>query len=292
MTNYCNLTGSRYAYDYIELPAQVTADQVAAYCHETRRRFAPIAKSLTDSDNSRWLLRHYLALKFVISASTLIGSSEYSWQRNVLMSVPYLNYYALLNVCRAFLLTAPDGVPMGRESENLTHERILNTTANLMRRLDPDAERRWGDELRRARDHRNLFSYQFPASGLAILKDTGQTPHQVGNLARLIAELAMLNSECLQSALARHAPQIVSTPRLRELDWVTVYDIAGQTTKDSVDREWLSKHLARGHVTTLAAMVWDGLIEDFYGAWVPAYEEGDNPDPFNPDLYMYHLLRV
>ncbi|MDR7114458.1 hypothetical protein [Caulobacter sp. BE254] len=141
---YDQYTGSGFAYDYVQLPLVVTDEQVAAYCADSRKRFATIAKCFTDADNSRWMLRHYLALKYVINASIMVGASEYSAKHNLGMSVPYLNYYTLLNVCRAFLWTAADGLPVGNEAETLKHDRILNTTANLMRRLDVAAEARWG----------------------------------------------------------------------------------------------------------------------------------------------------
>lgn len=285
---YDEHTGSAYAYDYVQLPLAVTEEQVAAYCADVRKRFAAIAKGFTDIDNSRWVLRHYLALKYVINASIMVGAAEYSAERNLGMSVPYLNYYTLLNVCRSFLWTAADGLPVGDEADTLKHDRILNTTANLMRRLDPKAEQRWGEPLRRAREHRNLFSYRFPSSGLGFLGAAAQTPQEVGDLARLIAELSMLHSECLDGALDRHAAASFIPLHLKAYDWASIFAIGEAATKDHVDREWMFKTTG-GRATTLQAIAADGLIEDLYGAWTP---EDDTRGDYNPDDYMYHLLRV
>jgi hypothetical protein len=86
-------TGSAYCYAYRELPRQATQAQVTNYCAATRRLFAPIAKAFTAEDNSRWMLRHYLAIKFVTAASLLAGSADYAFDRNLLMGVPYFNYW-------------------------------------------------------------------------------------------------------------------------------------------------------------------------------------------------------
>lgn len=286
--NYDRHTGSRYAYDYVQLPREAPEKQVAVYCADARQRFAAAAKSFNDTENSHWMLRHYLALKYVINASVMIGASIYSAEKNVGMSVPYLNYYSLLNVCRAFLWTAADGLPTGAENQTLSHDRILNTTANLMRRLDTKAEARWGNQLRRAHHHRNLFSYRFPSSGLGFLGAAAQTPQEIGNLARLIAELAMLNTECLDSALERHSKAEFIPVNLPAQDWASIYDLDDKNTKDHLDREWLNKTFSR-RVSTLSAIAADGLIEDLYGAWAP---EDDTRGDYNPDDYMYYLLRV
>lgn len=100
-------TGSAYCYAYRELPRQATSEQISNYCASTRRLFAPITKSFGARDNSVWVLRHYLSLKFVTAASLLAGSAQYAFERNLLIGVPYFNYYAVLNACRADLLTSP-----------------------------------------------------------------------------------------------------------------------------------------------------------------------------------------
>jgi len=156
--NVREFTGSDYCYEYNELLVQATSDQVRAYCVATKEQFAPIGKEFTDEDNSLWILRHYLALKFVISASIMSGSAIYAQAHNLLMAVPYFNYYTILNCCRAFLMTSPDVRWAGRATMEMTHSRILNVTGDLMRRLDPSPDRKWSERLKRARQYRELYS--------------------------------------------------------------------------------------------------------------------------------------
>ena len=100
-------TGSVYCYHYTELLRQASVSQIGHYCSTTRRLFAPIAKGFDEDANSRWMLRHYLAIKFATAANMLAGSATYAYDHNLLLSVPYFNYYTVLNACRAYLLTSP-----------------------------------------------------------------------------------------------------------------------------------------------------------------------------------------
>ena len=283
-----DFTGSRYCYPYRELAHQAAPEQIRDYCNAIRNRFLPIAKVFTGVDNSRWVLRHFLALKFSISAAILSGSAIYARDHNLLMGAPYFNYYALLNCCRAFLMTAPDIEWRGRPTLEMTHSKILNVTGDLMRRLDGAPQRQWSEKLRLAREHRELYSYQFPGTGLRFVGHGACDPDDTADFARLIVELAMLNSECFEACLFKHAEEKVSTPTLADHALGQVYEIAGIHIRDAYDSERLGKLVARwGRVSTLEVMASDGMIEDFYGSY--ASPDGDAGD-FYADDYMSHLL--
>jgi hypothetical protein len=234
------------------------------------------------------MLRHYLALKFAISASILSGSAIHALGQNLLMGVPYFNYYTLLNCSRAFLMTSPDVEWRGVDTMKLPHEKILNLTADLMKRLDRSPARRWGERLILARAHRETYSYRFPATGLGLVGHEALDPHAVADFARLIAELAMLNSECFQGVLRKHVPEDIRVGSVEDHDWASAYDIAGETFVDEDDRYRFRKFLYHwNRVSTLEVMASDGLIEDFYGGWCAAEpQEGQ----FDPDDWIDHLL--
>jgi hypothetical protein len=134
----CNVTNeeirqasrSSYCLGYRELLIEANLVQITRYCEDARRLFIPIVKTFTPEDNSRWLLRHYLAIKFVTAASLLAGSAAYAYERNLLMAVPYFNYYAVLNACRAYLLTSPRIVFEGTKTMKMNHDPILHLTAD------------------------------------------------------------------------------------------------------------------------------------------------------------------
>lgn len=280
-------TGSDFQYDYSELPSRASEEQIQAYCQAVRQRFAPIARSFTDDDNSLWVLRHFLALKFAIASAILSGSAYYARDHNLMMAVPYFNYYALLSASRAFLLTAPDVAWERNKTMEMTHQKIINVTADLMTRLNRDLATKAKDELERARDHRELFSYRFPGGGLSIVAGNNE-PEQVADLVRLIAELAMLNSECFEASLAKLGPATSEIPILKDHDWAQAYEIVGTRVVDGSDREKFQKFVRKwGQVSTLDVMAYDGLVEDFYGAWVSGE---DDESLFNPDDWMHHIL--
>lgn len=206
------------------------------------------------------------------------------------MGVPYFNYYAILNCCRAFLMTSPDVFLDGNVTTKMTHSKIINLTGDLMKRLDRTPERQWTERLRLAREHRELYSYRFPASGSAFVDDVAFDAEGAARFARLIAELAMLNSECFDACLEKHAPVIMKTLPLQDHDWAVSYEILGVKKKDPYDRERFNKIVyGLGRVSTLELMKSDGMIEDFYGAWCCENPEGTF---FDPDDFMGHILNL
>jgi hypothetical protein len=109
-------------------------------------------------------------------------------------------------------------------------------------------------------------------------------------LSRLIAELAMLNSECFEASLAKHGPEIERIPAIADHEWAQVYDVAGVPIVDKNDQYRFGKflHFWR-RVSTLEVMVSDGLMDDLYGSWCA--EDADER-VFNPDDYSNRILAL
>ena len=172
---------------------------------------------------------------------------------------------------------------------SMTHENVLNRTAEYMRALDPARRLAWRGRLAALRDHRELFSYRFPLSGPDIIGREALDPGPVSELACLIAELASINSECLQASLEKHASDELDVPPISDHTWSSVYELAGSAAADPLDRERFGKFV-RGWktVSTLEVMAYDGLMEDLYGSWTEADPIRD--DAFDPDDYSRLLL--
>lgn len=284
------LTGSDYCYHYEELPVAATEEQIQAYCLAIKTQFFPIAKALDERTNAIWSLRYYLAVKFASAAAILSGSAEYARDRNLLLGVPYFNYYCLLNCCRSFLLTSPDIEWAGTATLEMSHTKIINRTADLMKRLDRNPDRRWQERLEAARDYRELYSYRFPARGARLVDNAAFDTEGVARFARLIAELAMLHSECFDASLAKNGPEIKNVPVIADQDWVEAYDVAGTRLVDHDDRYRFRKFSGGwGRVSTLQVMTSDGLLDDLYGNWC-----ADDPDEggFDPDAYASRTLAL
>lgn len=274
-------TGSAYCYDYRELPVQADIAAIRRYVEDRRKRFAPIAKAFDTRANSHWALRHYLAIKFATAANMLAGSATYAHAHNLMLAVPYFNYYTVLNACRAFLLTSPQVEWDGKNTVEMTHQAIINRTADYMRALDPARRVAWQSQIETLRNHRELFSYRFPLSGPGIVGNAALDVDAAIALARLIAELASLNGECLDGALRKHASMDLPVTPLAEHEWATAYEIAGISTPDPDDCYRFGKFVHGWKtVAPLEVMTSDGLVDDIYGNWTDAE---DRPGMFNPD---------
>ncbi len=236
------------------------------------------------------LMRHYLAIKFSTAAALFAGSAAFAYERNLLMGVPYFNYYALLSACRAYLLTSPHVTWGGAKTIEMNHENILNRTADYLRDLDPSRRVEWRSQMARLREHRELFSYRFPMSGPRFVGYSALDPAASTNLARLIAELAALNSECFEAVLSKHVGKDMPVIDLPGHDWATAYELAGAPAVDPADRERFGK-LRSGWCTVspLHVMTSDGMMDDLYGSWTDTSSE-DDFNGFDPDNYSSLIL--
>lgn len=283
-------TGSAYCYAYVELPRQASVSQIKNYCSTTRRLFAPIAKAFKEDANSRWVLRHYLAIKFATAANLLAGSATYAYDHNLMLGVPYFNYYAVLNACRAYLMTSPHVIWDGAKTVEMTHQNILNRTADYLRALDPGRAPAWGRDLELLRDRRELFSYRFPLSGVGLAGEEAFEPEPAISLARLIAELASVNSECLDASLSKHSSGEIPVRKMSDHEWASAYELAGAQARDRDDEYRFSKLVRKWKtVSPLQVMCSDGLMDDVYAAWSDSHER---PGAFDPDEYSRLVLAL
>lgn len=284
------LSGSQFGYDYDRLTAIFDDATMRAYTEQTRRLFSPIAKAFDDTANTEWLLRTYLALKFILHATIMAGSARYCRSRNVQIAVPYLNYYLLLSTCRAFLLTCPDVTWQGVSTTVITHSKAINQTADLLKRLDADIAVGLKQRLLAAKDQRELFSYAFPMTGAGALETQVPDVEEAIRWAGVLAELAHLNSACLEGAVAKHSQGGFSLLEAQAWELMEHRLSDGEEYFDEVDWEWLSKLYSRHRgPVALTALVTEGMTEDFFGIWA----DGDAaPGGFDPDKQWKLLLDV
>ncbi len=288
-----SLTGSDITYNYRELPECCSDDEIAAYIQRTRELFGPIARAFDNGRNTEWFIRSYLALKFVLGATVLANSAEFAEGRNLQVTLPYLGYYTILNCCRSFLLTLPCLDWRGEKTIEMTHNNILNTTSDKLKRLGRSQEQRLEPRLRAAKEQRDLFSYRFPATGLAIFGDDLVSVSEAITIARLLTELAQINLACLESRVTKHHPK--RQFELLELDdmWHTMQYVA--KTEELIDDEDYGRvgYFVRKYKgpACLVSFATDGLVEEFFGAW-GAKDDRDDADRFNADQQWDLLLDI
>lgn len=270
--------GSQFEYRYRELPS-FGEEAIGRYIETTRRMFASIANDFDDSANTEWFVRSYLALKFVLAATLQANSARFAIDRNLQVVQPYLIYYAMLSCCRAFLFTLPCLPWRGMGSIEEKHGKIIRMAADKLKRLDAKEAERCLRILNAAREQRNVTSYRFPTSGLALFGDDLVALDEAIDVARLFAELAQLNLACLEGSVRKLSGK---TFELLDLDGVWNAMRYQTSTADLIDDDdylrvgYFLRHYKRP--VALIALATEGLVEEFFGAW-----HEDLPDAFDPD---------
>lgn len=283
------LTGAEYEYDYIQLN-RLNRDSLVTYCGSLRQRLGPITR--LPGATEEWVARGYLSVKFILASTLMLSSAEFAARKNLRMAEPYLAYYALFNVSRAFVLMNPDhSWEDGDLAYETTHTKLLNVTHDYFRRLSPEHAEQYLAVSQRAMRSRELFSYAFPASGLS--SSSQSTPPEINDLidvCQAVAELAQLNSECIQSAFRKVEPVQLDkdSPTMRKLYEYEHRD-GRSSFKDADDayRLWqIERHTQRP--LALHTMARPGLVEDFFGAWLGDDEKSD--DCYDPDSTDWRII--
>lgn len=280
--------GSQFEYRYRELP-RFDDEAVGRYIETTRRMFAPIAAGFDDAANTEWFVRSYLALKFTLAATLQANSARFALERNLQVVQPYLVYYAMLSCCRAFLLTLPCLPWRGMQSIEKKHGTIIRTASDKLKRLDAAEAERCLRILDAAREQRNIISYRFPTSGLALFGDDLVMLEAAVRVARLFIELAQLNLACLEGSVRKLSGK---TFELLDLDHVWHAMRYETSTTDLIDDGdylrvgYFLRHYKRP--MALVALATEGLVEEFFGAWHADFPDAFDPDE-NDDLLLYLL---
>jgi hypothetical protein len=144
-----------------------------------------------------------------------------------------------------------------------------------------------------AKEQRDLFSYRFPATGLAIFGDSLVSVDEATGIARLLTELAQINLSCLESRIARHRPE--QSFELLELDdmWHTMqYELKNDALIDDEDYSRVGYFVRKYRgPTSLVILATDGLVEEFFGAW-GARDEREDESRFDADQEWDLLLDI
>ena len=270
-------------YQYRKLKSDFSYEELEKYQKSLRKRYKVIAEVWDKNLNTEWLLRHYLSVKMILSASVMLTSLEYSKEKNVRIVEPYLLYYSLLTSCRALLFTIPEVKWNNGEIIKATHNKIINVTSDQLGLLNSAQGRVVKDKLKNFQDYRELFSYRFPASGMHLITDKETIDlDEAIELSTIIVEMAQFNSEQLQYCLHKYYEEQKFEVDPNFLMQVVNYNFGEAQLIDGEDRYRLGYFLRKQHFPlNLYWTMREGLVEDFFGSWCA--EEEDTSDLYNPD---------
>lgn len=246
-----------------------------------RKRFAVHTKAWNTNLHTQWVIRHYLSIKMILSASVMLTSLDYSYKKNIRIVEPYLAYYSLLNTSRALILTLPDVDWNDGSIISLPHETIINLTFDAINKINNIEGKKVKEELSKAKIFRELFSYRFPSKGLKQFDEEMSDFQKVVSHCKLFCEIAQFNSEILQKSYKKNVHQefdfnekILSTGFVFESKNFSIVDFADYHRIGYIDRKMKKPF-------NLLWMMTEGMVEDFFGAWC-SHNESDK-DIYDPD---------
>jgi hypothetical protein len=281
------LTGSDMPYAYEALLELGADDEIRNYIKRTHELVTPIARDFDERANTEWLIRSYIALKFVLGATLLGNSALHARADNVQVCLPYLTYYTMLNCARAFILTLPCVDWKGLVTIEATHRAILRSSSDKLKRLGARHAHQQDKRLWAAKSQRDLFSYRFPASGLAIFGGDLVTTEDAIQTAKLFVDLAQVNLSCLEAKVRKFQPEVHGVSEVEDVWNMMRYDGAYEQHIDDEDYYQVGRFIRRKHkVASLIGLAREGLVDDFFGAW----SDPDRSDGFSPDHNINLLL--
>jgi hypothetical protein len=268
--------GRDWMYDFEAIPSCFNDTDVVRASERLLEGCAPLAKAWSVELNTEWLIRLYYSAKLILGASVMVQSATYARTVNLRSAVWYLDYYALLNVSRAVRLTDPfvawnDGALL-----KANHEATIAGTCSAIERFDKSRAADVERGVRHLKAIRELISYRVPSRADAVPK-----PHlNVAKTCRLLAEVAQFHSELLEVSLAKHATEAPGLD-VSALSLGFVDNIEGHEFVDREDQYRLD-YLRRMHPfpANIQALMSEGHVEDYFGAWS---RDADEPDQFDPD---------
>ena len=266
-------------FNYNELEFHFETAQIEKNANRLQEKFSKLTKNWDDLDNSRWVVRDYLAIKMILASSVLLTSAEYSKEKNLRIVEPYLIYYSLLCCSRAVVFTSPYHEWNDGELFQMTHKKTINVVGEIVSKYGKAVGIEIKNYIDWAREYREIFSYKFPANGL--------TEHHLSiqktiDFCKLLCEVAQFQSKVLENSISKNAPGPY------ELDQ-NVLSVGFRYGKDNfrfIDSEdgYRLNYITRKQKRpfSLHLTMTEGMVEDFFGAWYPE-DDSNLEEVYNPD---------
>ena len=272
-----------WSYDYRILQGTFSDSQINNYINKKRKHFDLIVNSWTPETNSEWIHRNYLAGKMLMASTILLTSFEYGKRKNIKITEPYSIYYALFNCCRGLLFTQPLALWKDGNLFEISHNGLSRQIENALSEIDNKFTSTFLNRFKEARDIREAFSYKFPSNGLSNFTNFSYyNEYSVIDDCSILAEISQLNSEILVAALEEGSP-VINDEECELNDKFIEFDFGDDVGFEEEDYYRLGKHIRKYKKPyTIQTTMTEGLVDDFFGAWIPSDTDLDDDD-YNPD---------
>lgn len=279
-----DITKCDYGFPYSKLISWFTKDDISRYCINFRQQCSKITKDWDKTKNAEWSARHYLSIKMILSASVMVSSAAFSKEKNIRITEPYLYYYSILSCCRSLIFTLPRIEWESAKILGMKHQKILNISIDTIKTISKKREKYIKGFFDYTKSMRELFSYKFPALGLnALNKSKDYEIDTIIEISTLICEVAQLHSELMQASITKNANDNIELEEA-DLKCCFEYDVSGHTYIDQDDWyriNYMTRKMKKP--LNLHWMMTEGLVEDFFGAWIP--ENNNDNNLYDPDKY-------
>lgn len=94
-------------YNYRELFDLTDEKKLLSVSGDISKQYSLLTKDWSIELNSEWTCRIYLASKMILNATVILKQAEFAEEKNLRITIPYLEYYAVLSLLRAVVFTLP-----------------------------------------------------------------------------------------------------------------------------------------------------------------------------------------
>ncbi len=254
-------------FNYHEL-LNFSENKLDTYIQQTHNRFKKEAIDWSFEKNNFWILRLYASLKMLLSATIFYSNYEFSKEKKIYLSLPYLEYYGLINSCRALLLLSS-----GKDKFSIifsaTHKNIINSTTKLLESIDLKLSIKFNKHINYLKENRERFSYHLPTRKI-IDDNIQETFLDSLYFSRIIGELAQLNSEIIEKNIDKESDNkffIFGDIEKIDIEIIKYFN----SSEDFYRLKYIARKVKRP--VNLHLLATEGLTEDFLANYMEEYQE-------------------
>lgn len=196
------ISGGAGGFPYAEIPARIPEKALRKHARRLRRRCERLARQWRAERNTEWMVRSYLALRRMISATVLLSPPRDARSGKRRRRSYDQVFDGLLEAARASILLLPEQRWNRGELARHPHVRVFQLARNSVIEIDPLQGARMTQALEGAMEYRRVSLLR--AAGEPI--PNGKVPRMrfepSVSAARLLCELTQWRSEVLGRVLS------------------------------------------------------------------------------------------
>lgn len=186
-------------YHFRELPFTFEEKRLKKMSGKYQENIFKTIQHWNKETNSEWVCRFFASVRLILSATSHINTANAVEDKNLMITSPYLRYYALLSLFRTVCYTLPEIKWDHGKMIRISHDNATKLTLSYLEKLDKHVAKAVKDLFKQVKNKRELTAYN------AYLKETDATEIEYFlSICRLLVEIAQFNSELFESTLLEH----------------------------------------------------------------------------------------